>query len=82
MSAVVVSSSYKEEHKIVAKTISGGYLQLVLHCPPLPIKFMADLYIAAPLGACCCSALIYTKLHSQNVPGTVYFSFKSTPHKL
>jgi hypothetical protein len=51
---------------MVAKTISGRYLEQVLHCACLPIKLMADLYIAAPLGACCCSALIDTKLHSQN----------------
>jgi len=67
---------------MVAKTISGRYLELVLRYPPSPIKFMADLYIAAPLGACSCSALIYTKSHSHNVPGTVYFSFHNIPHRL
>jgi len=67
---------------MVAKTISGRYLELVLHCLSLPVKFMADLYIAAPLGACYCSALIDTKLHSQTVPGAVYMSFQNTPHRL
>jgi len=67
---------------MVAKTISGRYLELVLHCLPLPVKYMADLYMAAPLGACCCSALIDTKLHSQTVPATVYLSFQNTPHRL
>jgi hypothetical protein len=63
---------------MVAKTISGRYLELVLHCPPLPIKFVADLNIAAPLGVCCCCAPIDTKLHSQNVLCIFHFKIPHT----
>lgn len=67
---------------MVAKTVSGRYLELVLHCVPLPVKFMADLYMAAPLGACSCSALTDTKLHPETVPGAVCLLFQNTPHRL